>query len=270
MSAVNGNEELIAIGNIIEERKHDSARAMKENEQESEQAEVVRAELFQLFADGLKYGKDATFPNITEWGKRIGRLAIEHGVQLEQSLLGTTTFRTYVWDMLEDVFRENQFSSQTVFQVARIIDPLLDQAVYAYSTSFIYAYKDELDEAHDEFLKLSAPVVPVLDGIAILPIIGSVDEKRAFYLMDTTLQEATQKQLNYLFIDLSGVTIVDTMVANSIHNIIQSLELIGVKAILSGIRPEVAHTMVSLGINFSDIQTYNSLQQALSMHAFDQ
>jgi len=262
------NQELFKIGTIIEERKHELAKKVK-GEEENEEAIKAFEELYQLFADGLKNGKEETVGNVTEWGKRIGNLSIEYGGKLDEALKETSTFRDTLWDAIERIMKEGEFSQDTVFRVARTIDPLLDEAVYAFSTEFVNSYKETLDNAQEEFLKLSAPVVPIYDGVAVLPIIGNVDENRAYYLMDTTLKEATKRQLSYLLIDLSGVAVVDTMVANSIYNIIHSLELVGVKAILAGIRPEVAHTMVSLGINFSEIQTYNSLQQALSTHVFE-
>ena len=261
-------QELSTIGNTIEERKHDLAQKVKGVE-DKEEAATLYAELFQLFADGLRNGKDDTTKLVSDWGKRVGDLSIEYGGKLDEALKGTSEFRDLLWETIEDIMKDNEYSADAVFRVARIIDPLLDEAIYAFSTQYVQSYKVKLDQAQEEFLKLSAPVVPIYDGIAVLPLVGSIDDTRAYYLMDATLKEATKKQLNYLLIDLSGVAVVDTMVANSIYNIIHSLELVGVKAILAGIRPEVAHTMVSLGINFSEIQTYNSLQQALSTHVFE-
>ncbi|QAS51548.1 STAS domain-containing protein [Halobacillus litoralis] len=261
-------KELIVIGKKIEERKYKISDAMK-IEGEDTQSGQIRIELIQLFSDGLQHGVETTLANITDWAEKIGNLAIEHGAQLDETLKGTAVIRSFLWEELEQIIKEDdRFNLDTVFRVTRTIDPLLDQAIYAYSTSFVQAHKASMDEAQQEFLKLSAPVVPLMEGVAVLPIIGSVNDERAYYLMDTTLDEATRRQLNYLLIDLSGVTVIDTMVANSIGNIISSLELVGVTAILAGIRPEVAQTMVTLGIDFSDIKTYNSLQQALSVHVF--
>ncbi|WP_173915300.1 STAS domain-containing protein [Halobacillus sp. Marseille-Q1614] len=262
------NQDLIMIGKKIEERKYEFADAMKQEENEAPENREFRAELFQLFADGLQKGNEATKDEVNAWGEHIGRLAIEQGAQLDNSLKGTMEFRVYLWNALEDITKEEDFSKETIFKVARSVDPLLDHIVYAFSTSFVHSYKASLEKAHQEFLNLSAPVVPLLNGVAVMPIIGSVDEKRAYYMMDTTLNEAMKQQLSYLLIDLSSVTMIDTHVANSIAKIVTSLDLLGVTAILAGIRPEVAHTMVSLGIDFSEIKTYNSLQQALSIHVF--
>lgn len=262
------DNNLYLIGTKLEERKHELAKQVKSGEENGEAIKIYE-ELYQLFADGLKNGKENTYSKISDWGTRVGNLSIDYGGKLDEALKETSVFRDLLWAAVERIMKEEEHSLDTVFEVARIIDPLLDEAIYMFSKEYISSYKEKLENAQEEFLKLSAPVVPIYEGVAVLPIIGSIDEQRAYYLMDTSLKEATKRQLNYLLIDLSGVAVVDTMVANSIYSIIHSLELVGVKAILAGIRPEVAQTMVSLGINFSEIQTYNSLQQALSSHVFE-
>ncbi|MGB8269892.1 MAG: STAS domain-containing protein, partial [Priestia megaterium] len=100
-------------------------------------------------------------------------------------------------------------------------------------------------------------------GIAILPLIGEVDTERATLLLEETLKKANELKLSHLLFDLSGVMIVDTMVAQQIFNIVDALRLLGVKTMLIGIRPEVAQTMVHLGINFSEITVKANLEQAL-------
>lgn len=81
--------------------------------------------------------------------------------------------------------------------------------------------------------------------------------------MDKTLKEAGRLKLKHLVLDLSGVLIVDTMVAQQIFNVLDALKLLGVNSIITGIRPEIAQTVVSLGIDFSQQVTRANLQQAL-------
>jgi rsbT co-antagonist protein RsbR len=82
--------------------------------------------------------------------------------------------------------------------------------------------------------------------------------------MEETLKEAANRKLSHLILDLSAVLIVDTMVADQLFKIISALTLVGVKTILTGIRPGVAQTMVSLGLDFNDLTIKANLQQALS------
>ncbi|MDP4164913.1 MAG: STAS domain-containing protein, partial [Bacillota bacterium] len=92
---------------------------------------------------------------------------------------------------------------------------------------------------------------------------GDLDTKRAQQLMDRALEQGTNYNLTYMIIDLSGVPIIDTMVADQLFKVISSLKLVGIETCLTGIRPEIAQTMVNLGIDFKSILTFSSLHQAL-------
>jgi len=114
--------------------------------------------------------------------------------------------------------------------------------------------------------ELSAPIIKLHQGIGLLPVVGDIDTQRAKYLLEHTLIECSRKQINHLYVDLSGVTMIDTMVAMQIFQLIDSLKIVGVKTTLSGVRPEIALTAVQLGINFKEIQITGNLSQALQLH----
>jgi rsbT co-antagonist protein RsbR len=111
--------------------------------------------------------------------------------------------------------------------------------------------------------ELSVPVIALQNNKGLLPIVGSVDTIRAKYLLEQAIKQSVEKRINHLFIDLSGVMIVDTMVAMEIFRLIEALKLVGVKTTLSGIRPEVAMTSIQLGLNFNDLNITGNLAQAL-------
>ncbi|MGG1686024.1 STAS domain-containing protein [Pseudalkalibacillus sp. NRS-1564] len=261
-------QEVQMIGKQLEARKLDIAKGLLKPGADNAEALQLHTELVQLCADAILSGLETTMPRLTKWGRDTGKVAVQYGSELDQSLKNTSEVRQAIWSVVELVTIEANHTVQSVFRVGKIIDNLLDHAVYAYSTAYVESFKNTLSHAQEVFLELSVPVVPILDGVAVLPIVGDIDTHRASLLMETALRESTEKRLTHLFIDLSGVTIVDTMVANNIFNIIYSLELLGVKGILAGIRPEVAQTMIHLGIDFSSIQTHSTLKQALAKHIF--
>ncbi|MCR2822710.1 STAS domain-containing protein [Lederbergia panacisoli] len=116
-------------------------------------------------------------------------------------------------------------------------------------------------EAQQETIKeLSTPVIQVGNEKALLPLIGDIDEVRSKMILENTLQSVAKKRIELLYIDLSGVLIMDTMVAHQIFQLIKSLDLLGVKSILSGIRPEVAQTAVQMGIDFQDVEVVSRLE----------
>lgn len=134
---------------------------------------------------------------------------------------------------------------------------------YAFSLTFVHSYSKDIQNAKKALFELSVPVVPLKKGTAILTLIGNIDTERAKLLIEETLKSANKLQLERRIIDLSGVYIVDTMVANQIFILFDSLKLLGVETILTGIRPEVAHIMIKLGLDFSEIKVMATLEQAI-------
>ncbi|SDN89744.1 rsbT co-antagonist protein RsbR [Psychrobacillus sp. OK028] len=115
--------------------------------------------------------------------------------------------------------------------------------------------------------ELSSSVIPIKEGIGVLPLVGNIDTERATIILESALEQSSAKKLNTIFIDLSAVPVLDTMVAQKLYQLHSALKLIGVNAIFSGIRPELAQTAVALGINFADIQSYSTLMNALKANS---
>lgn len=113
--------------------------------------------------------------------------------------------------------------------------------------------------------ELSAPVIKLHQEIGLLPVVGEIDTQRAKYLLENTLMECSKKRITHLYVDLSGVNMIDTMVAMQIFQLIDALKIVGVKTTLSGVRPEIALTAVHLGLNFKDIHITGNLAQALQI-----
>ena len=128
-----------------------------------------------------------------------------------------------------------------------------------------YEYSQRRLNAQQEMIReLSSPVILLNKKTGVLPLIGDIDTGRARYILENTLAECVDKDLEHLFIDLSGVIMVDTMVAHQLFQIIDSLNLIGVKSTISGIRPEIAQTAIQLGISFDNISVTSTLERALN------
>ncbi|RBW71132.1 STAS domain-containing protein [Bacillus taeanensis] len=121
-----------------------------------------------------------------------------------------------------------------------------------------------LNAQQETINELSSPVIMIKEDVALLPLVGHMDTGRTKFILENTLNLCAHKGIVHLFIDLSGVAIIDTMVAQQIFNLINALKLLGVKPTLSGIRPEIAQTATNLGLSFEDIDIKFSLAQALN------
>jgi rsbT co-antagonist protein RsbR len=118
----------------------------------------------------------------------------------------------------------------------------------------------------EQLLEISTPVVKLWDGVMAVPLVGTLDSARAQVVMERLLQALADTGSPYAIIDITGVPAVDTQVAQHIMKTIVAARLMGADCIISGIRPQIAQTIVALGIEFSDIVTKSSLADAL-MHA---
>lgn len=121
-----------------------------------------------------------------------------------------------------------------------------------------------IEEQQRTINDLSSPLIALQKGQALLPLVGDIDDERATSIIDNTLTGCIEKGVDHLFLDLSGVYMVDTMVAQQIFQLITGLKLIGVRTTLSGIRPEIAQTAVQLGIDFGNVNITSNLAQAMS------
>lgn len=108
--------------------------------------------------------------------------------------------------------------------------------------------------------ELSTPIIPISDNVMIMPLVGSVDTLRAQNVMETLLQGVEKHQAQFVILDITGVPIVDTQVANTLLQAAQAVQLLGAKVMLTGISPDIAQTLVGLGVDLSTITTYSTLQ----------
>ncbi|UQA59456.1 STAS domain-containing protein [Polyangium aurulentum] len=126
--------------------------------------------------------------------------------------------------------------------------------------------KLELIERQQEVIRnLETPIIQVWDRVLTLPMIGVVDSGRAARLMDALLSAITRMQARFAILDMTGVDVVDTATANHLIAMVRAVRLLGSEGIITGIRPEVAQTVVSLGLDLSTIVTLASLRDGLSL-----
>ncbi len=117
--------------------------------------------------------------------------------------------------------------------------------------------------------QISVPVIQIWDQILLLPLVGIIDEPRANRIMESTLEAIAAASATVLIVDITGVPVVDINIASYLVQSIQAAQLLGCESLLVGISPQIAQTLVALGIDFSHITTRATLQQGLA-HALEQ
>ncbi|MET7747380.1 STAS domain-containing protein [Micromonospora sp. NPDC005367] len=140
---------------------------------------------------------------------------------------------------------------------------LIDQMGLFTFESFVRTREGLIADQAEQLLELSTPVVKLWDGVVAVPLVGTLDSARAQVVMERLLQTLVDTGSPYAIIDITGVPAVDTQVAQHILKTVVAARLMGAECIISGIRPQIAQTIVALGIEFGDIATKASLADAL-------
>ena len=130
---------------------------------------------------------------------------------------------------------------------------------------FIRTREELIQRQQREMMELSTPVVQLWDNILALPLIGTLDSERTQVVMESLLQKIVDTGAAIAIIDITGVPTVDTLVAQHLLKTVAAARLMGADCIISGIRPQIAQTIVHLGVNLSDVTTKASLADAFSI-----
>ncbi len=142
---------------------------------------------------------------------------------------------------------------------------LLDAMGLYTAESYQKVREEVIRRQQEELLELSTPVVKLWDGVLALPIIGTLDSARTQIVMESLLQAIVQTNSRVAIIDITGVPTVDTVVAQHLLKTVTAARLMGADCIISGVRPQIAQTIVHLGINLLDVTTKATLSAAFAV-----
>ncbi|WP_202080813.1 STAS domain-containing protein [Caldalkalibacillus salinus] len=199
--------------------------------------------------------------NRTEQIQKFAKEQIKLGWPLQYVTKGLQLFKKVLTSEFEKVYEGKGNELDLYHEVQPWADFLVDEVVSEYTGS--WQKSDELQRL--ALKELTAPLIPVFSGISVMPLVGTIDTDRAKLIMENLLQGVIKWESQVVLIDITGVPIVDTMVA---HHLIQSsdaVRLVGGQTILVGIRPEIAQTIVNLGIELGQFETTSTLQKGIEL-----
>ncbi|HEY0667769.1 MAG TPA: STAS domain-containing protein [Sphingobacteriaceae bacterium] len=165
--------------------------------------------------------------------------------------------------LLQLLQQEIKDDQEALFQATIKINRLIDYFSVITFETFIKGREEVILRQMDEIAEISTPVIRVWDGILAMPIIGTLDSSRNQVVMENLLQEIVETGSSIAILDISGVPAVDSLVAQHLIKTVSATRLMGAECIISGIRPEIAQTIVHLGIDLSSIITKATLASAL-------
>ena len=145
------------------------------------------------------------------------------------------------------------------------VSELVDKLGLHTIKTFQKSREDIIARQQEELLELSTPVVKLWDGVIALPMIGTLDSARTQVVMESLLQRIVETGAEVAIIDITGVPTVDTLVAQHLLKTVTAIRLMGADCIISGIRPQIAQTIVHLGIDLQGVTTKANLADALAL-----
>ena len=225
-------------------------------------------EFLGLLRDAARDGQSADVTRAAEWGKVRDLLT---GISRSRGLQGFSPSETagFVLSLKPAVVTriraEYATDADGLFREIRRVDELLDR-LSLYTTEIYQKSREEVIlRQQQDMLELSTPVVKLWDGVLALPMIGTLDSARTQVVMETLLQRIVETGAEVAIIDITGVPTVDTLTAQHLLKTVTAARLMGADCIVSGIRPQIAQTIVHLGVALGDIVTKATLADAFAV-----
>jgi rsbT co-antagonist protein RsbR len=218
-----------------------------------------------LFTAALQNGSDSDI-RTRDWAA-VREMLTTVSASLARQGFSPSETATFVFSLKQPLFERLQESSKEdpvrLVEEIGTVNLLLDK-LGLFTTEIYQQNREEvISRQQQELLELSTPVVRLWDGVLALPLIGILDSARTQIVMESLLQRIMETGSAITIIDITGVPVVDTLVAQHLLKTVAAARLMGADCIISGIRPQIAQTIVHLGVDLSDVVTKATLADAL-------
>ena len=260
LSTLNGGGEAVVQSWVEEAGAKDAA---SRRSMEAEAREVSKALHTALSAGGdpltLQGAGWAELRNVLE---SLSRSRAARGQSAGETSLFMLALKKPLFTGLQQQFGTDSAAlMEAIWAATTMVDKIAQHTV----SIFQQAREDIIKRQQEELLELSTPVIKLWEGVLAVPMIGTLDSNRTQIVMETLLQKIAETESGLAIIDITGVPTVDTLVAQHLLKTVSAIRLLGADCIISGIRPQIAQTIVHLGIDLQGITTKATLADALSV-----
>ena len=202
-----------------------------------------------------------SWTSVREFLGRISSTRAVQGFSPSETATFVISLKQPVFEQLQRAGDSTEGLLDEIWRINRLIDGL-----GLYTTEVYQKGREQVIlRQQEEMLELSTPVVKLWDGVLALPMIGTLDSARTQVVMEALLQRIVETGASVAIIDITGVPTVDTLVAQHLIKTITAARLMGADCIISGIRPQIASTIVHLGVDLSDVITKATLADAFGL-----
>jgi rsbT co-antagonist protein RsbR len=224
------------------------------------------SKFLKLLREGAESGSSdvqtASWQPVRELLTEISRSRAQQGFTPTETATFVLSVKKPLFELLRDhVGNDANSVAAELWSTSELIDSL---GLFT-AEMYLKTREEVIRRQQEEMLELSTPVVKLWDGILALPIIGTLDSARTQVVMETLLENIVKTNSRVAIIDITGVPTVDTVVAQHLLKTVTAARLMGADCIISGVRPQIAQTIVHLGINLLDVTTKATLADAFAL-----
>jgi|HubBroStandDraft_2_1064218.scaffolds.fasta_scaffold03151_8 rsbT co-antagonist protein RsbR len=192
----------------------------------------------------------------------LSRERVQQGFSSDQTAMFVFSLKRPLFERLRTEFaKDPEALAEETWTTTELLDRMGLLTVKAFQKS----REEVINRQQEELLELSTPVVKLWDGVLAVPMIGTLDSARTQLVMESLLQRIVELGAEIAIIDITGVPTVDTLVAQHLLKTVTAIRLMGADCIISGVRPQIAQTIVHLGVDLQGVTTKANLADALSL-----
>jgi rsbT co-antagonist protein RsbR len=219
----------------------------------------------QLFTEVVQHNGDdenaGSWKSVKAMLGEVSRSRVAQGFSPSETATFVFSLKQPIFDMLQRELRDAEELCREIWVTTALLDKL---GLYT-TEAYLQSRESIISRQQQELMELSTPVVQLWDNVLALPLIGTLDSERTQVVMENLLEKVVETGASIAIIDITGVPTVDTLVAQHLLKTVAAARLMGADCIISGIRPQIAQTIVHLGINLADIITKATLADAFAI-----
>ncbi len=216
-----------------------------------------------------RYLEDGNIEALLEYTGKVAYARAQAQINVIETMYVVDVWRSTILDILDRVETDPAERAALARQIETGLHEQRKTIVGAYSEMMREAQRllTERDQALAYqgrlIQELSTPIMPIHEGILVLPLVGAIDSRRASQVMESALEKIVEYQADVMILDITGVPVVDTGVANYLLQMARAIKLLGANVVLVGIGAEIAQTIVQLGVELNDVTTRSNLQSGI-------
>lgn len=222
--------------------------------------EEIFAEATSVYDNYVEVLETGSVEALQAYARNLSERIIPRGVETDEVVSIVLLLRDV---LARSLFKKYQHDFDLLNRVLDAYEPAANRIANTVAVGFVQERERVIRQQQEAIRELSTPVLPVRERLLVLPIIGVIDSQRARQLTEQLLQGIRVNRAKVVVIDITGVPSVDSRIANHVVQAVESARLLGATAILTGVSPSIAQTLVAIGVDLTKIKTVGDLQGGL-------